>query len=379
VRTVNPTFQTEAEAAPRPAPPPLVDADLPPAASRPARSWLLACVLALLVVVAGALLGVAGFAGEQRLAVWDPSVAATATGGWRIAGSSGLRPVDPVIADGRLVWNQGPNIVTLDLVSGETHVVGVAPRWMAAGPPAAAGSRVAWLEVPRIHDRRRAGRVWVYDAARGRRWSLAAGAESTSPATDGELVAWLDGGVVPTVRDVDTATGRQATIARAPGIVEPVLADDGFVGWLRTRADGRGPRVVLRDPAAGTTTTVPLGRQKKDSAVGDVQLRGGVLVWSVRSERETVVMTHDLRSGRSRVVARGDVESPATDGDLVAWVAADERTGCVVRGLRLAGGAVADLARPATRPSSLAVGDGWIAWALSGGPSPSLVLERIAR
>jgi hypothetical protein len=387
---VNPTFQSEAEAAPVPAPPPPRAAgpapSVLPAVRRPkaaalglAGRWLKPSVIALLVVVAGALAGVAGFAAEQRFADWDPSVDAAATGGWRVAGSAELRPVGPEVAGGRLVWNQGPYTCTLTLDSGETHVVGVAPPWMTAGSPAADGSRTAWLEVPRDAGERRHGQVWAYDAVRGRRQSWVVGTGSTWPAVDGALVAWLDGGGAPTVRVLNTTTGHQSVIARAPGIVGPVLAGGGLVGWLRMGVNGSGPVVVLRDPAGGATTTVPLARRGEDAAAGDVQLAAGVLVWSVQSEEETRIVVRDLRSRRSRVVARGAVSSPATDGSLVVWVAADGSDGCVVRGLRRVGGGVVELARPAAWPSSLAVGDGWIAWVLDQGNDSILVAERIAR
>ncbi len=358
-----------------------VEAASPPAPTAAASShpWRRSLLLALLVVAAGVVLGAAGFAVERRVAYWEPSVAATPTGGWSIAGNAGLRPVAPVLADGRLVWGQGHNTCVLDLDSGDPHVVGVAPRGISAWPPAADGHRVAWLETP--HDAAPGGsaHLWAYDAEGGRRLSFAVASGATSVAVDGDLVVWLDEGRAPRVCALDLSTDRRSELAEGQGIAGPVLASDGLVGWLRRGVEGGGPWAVLRDVATGELATVRLAADGSGAGVGDVQLRGRILLWTVRSVATTTVMAYDVRAGVSSVVAGGDVESPATDGELVVWAAGGESTGSsVVRGRRL-GGAEFQVRRLAAWPTSLAVGDGWLAWSLDGGASPSLQAERIGR
>jgi len=355
-------------AGPAPAPP-LVHA--PATLSAPRHPWRRAVILALLVLVVGAALGAAGFAAEQRAFVWKPSVSETSDGGWLVTGSAGLRPDVPVIADGRLVWGQGPYTCVLDLDDGDTHVVGAAPRGTSIWPPAADGRYVAWIEMPGDDAQGGPTQLWIYDADRGRRHSFTVTPGAATTAVDGDLVAWFDGGQTPRVVALDMGTQDRSVIAQGEGLDYPVLAGDGLVGWLQPRADGRAPSVVLYDIDSGEETTVKLAADGSGLSVGDIQLCGRILLWTLQGATTTSIVVHDVHSGTSSVIASGAVENPATDGEVIVWVVTDDPSGTpVVRGRTLgdgAAGAEFEVGRPKTWPSSLAVGGQWVAWSFDDG------------
>lgn len=343
-----------------------------------APSWRKALLQALLVLAAGAAVGAAGFATEQRLHVWEPAVASTATGGWLVTGSPTLRPVAPVVVGGRLAWRQGRNLCLLDLLSGEPRVIGVAPRGVTITAPAADGDLVAWLETPQGVASSRPAHLWVYEAKRRRRQSFAVGPRAASPAVDGGRVAWFNGGRVPDVRALDVATGRRSTIVEGPSTAGPVVAGGGYVGWLRWGGVRRAPRVVVSEGATEKPVVVRLAEDEA-SGVADIQMRRGVLLWSVRRGLATTIVAYDVRSRRRTTVAAGVVAAAATDGKLVVWATpADGSPEWVILGSRIRGDRPAEIARLTSAPTSLAVGDGWLAWTFADGASPGLQAQRIA-
>lgn len=332
--------------------------------------------VALFIMLAGVGLGIAWFAAERHLIVWTPSITPTESGGWVIAGVPGTRTLAPAIAGGRLVWGQNGHTCTLDLASGERHVVGAAPRSLESGAPAASVNNAAWLETPR-DDLRRRGQLWLYDAERGRRRSLPVAAEATGVAVDGGAVVWYEGGSQGTILILDVASGLRSTVVRDTDVRPPALAGGGLVGWLRTSGSATETTAVLRDTATGAETRVPLG-DGYGVTVGVVELRARTLLWTLESAAGTSVCVQDERGRAAGVLATGDISAAATDGEMVVWSARDAGVGAwIIRGRRLNDGQDLELARLPAAPGHLALGDGWMAWS-SGGDSGALTAERIA-
>lgn len=349
-----------------------------PVRAAPSSSWRRPFLIAFLVLLAGAALGAAAFAAEQHAFVWEPGVSATPDGAWRITGSEGLRPVSPVLAGDRLVWGQGPYTCVLELASGDTHVVGAAARGSSVWPPAAGPRYVAWIEV----DREAVGEgvLWVYDVESGRRRRFAVGREAATPAVAGKTVAWYDEGAdgTPRVETLVMDTGRREILAQGVDIRYPVLGGDGVVGWVtRAGAEGGAPRVVIHDLATGTVTTLPLAGDGSGLSVGDLQLTGKVLLWSLTSAATTRVVAYDVDTHATTVIASGVVSAPATDGEIVVWASGEDTSGaCVVLGRRLDGTDASEVGRPAAWPTSMTVGPEWVAWAVDEGQQTYLEAGR---
>jgi hypothetical protein len=335
--------------------------------------------VALFVVLAGAALGAGAFAAEQRLVVWDPVVDRTETGGWRISGTPGLPPTVPAIAGGHVVWGQGPYTCTLELESGETHVIGVAPAGMSVWPPAADETLAAWVEAPRNDDSQYGSQLWVYDSERGRRRAFAVGPKASAAAAAGTLVVWFEGGSETKVLSLNTADDARTPLVESGDLRPPVLAGDGHVGWLQDNGAGRGSMAVLQSLTSDSIARIPLN-DVGGAGIGYVQLHGGLLLWTLQSAGVTRVMAHDTRNGVTTVVAAGTVASAATDGDMIVWAAAEDTPETwVIRGQRLGEAVARELARLPVAPSQLAVGDGWIAWAHEHEAVSSLAVEPLAQ
>jgi hypothetical protein len=339
----------------------------PPQNGRPAPSWRRPLLLALLVLLAGAALGATAFAVEQHSFVWEPRVGSTSDGGWRITGSAGLRPTSPAFAGDRLAWNQGAYTCVLELGSGDTHVIGVAARGSVVWPPAAGARYVAWIEVPRGFG---GGFLWVYDVERGRRQHFTVGTEAATPAVAGDLVAWYDvaPGGTPRVETLDMGTGLRTVLAEGADIEYPVLGGDGALGWVTRAGEGGAPSVVVRDLATQTDTSVALAAEGSGLSVGNVQLGGRVLLWTLTSAASTRVVVYDVDTRATTVVANGVISEAATDGDTVVWATGEDSAGpCVVRGRRLDAADAHEVGRPDAWPSSMAVAPGWVAWSYDEG------------
>ena len=328
----------------------------PPASRRP--FWGRPLVLALLVLVAGAALGAAAFAAEQRLLVWRPDVSAVA-GGWRVAGVSGIRPAAPVIAGDHIAWGQGLYTCFMDLGTGETHVIGFASSGMSIWPPCMNARYVAWLETAKAS--RGHGLVWTYDIERGRRVSHGASANGATTALGAGRVIWYEEDDPARVVGVDLAYGTRSVQSRAADLHYPVLGSGGLIGWVLSSPE-RGVRVQLKDIARDALAEVRLVAPGSGLAVGDIQLAGDWLLWTAQSGTSTAVLVYDTQAGTTRTVVHGDVQAPATDGRTVVWVApAASGAGATIQGTNASGGLFI-VTRLATWPSALAVGGGRVAW-----------------
>ena len=130
------------------------------------QSWVRALLLSGIVLLAGAVLGAAGFGFEQSRATWRPQVTAT-SGGWRISTSHGLRLGGSALGGDHLAWEAGPFTLLTDLRSGRSRLLGAAATAVSASAPSISDRFVVWLEAPASSAG--AAVVWVYDIARGRR------------------------------------------------------------------------------------------------------------------------------------------------------------------------------------------------------------------
>ena len=339
-----------------PAPLAVAPVTAPPASRRP--FWRRPLVVALLVLVTGAALGAAAFTAEQRFIVWRPNVSRTADG-WHVTGASGLRPAAPAIAGDHIAWGQGLYTCVMDLGTGETHVIGFAATGTSIWPPSMNGRYVAWMETPKASGGR--GLVWTYDIERGRRLSHGAGANGATTALSDDRVIWYEGGDATRVVGVDLAYGTRSVQSSAADLDYPVLGAGHLIGWL-LHSDARGVLAQLKDIARGTLVEVPLVAPGSGLTVGDIQLAGNWLLWTVQSATSTTVLVYDAAAGTTRTVVRGDVLMPATDGRTVVWATPSESgSGAAVRGATASGDPFI-VTRLATWPSALAIGGGRVAW-----------------
>ena len=181
-----------------------------------------ALLAALLVVVCGAIIGVAGFAFEQAHADWRPHATRTATG-WRVT-----QPVlgvnGPALAGGHLAWQAGPYTIVMDLRSGKTKLVGAAADAQSVEPPAVSSAAAVWVELSGEPHQRTV--VYSYDFA-SRRRQLPVGA------TDGRRLEHVAG---RGRRDGVLAEHRRR---RELGDRAPTSAAAASACWPRATASGR--------------------------------------------------------------------------------------------------------------------------------------------
>ncbi len=136
-----------------------------------------ALLVAALVVVMGAIVGVAGFAYDQAHGTWHPHVSRTGTG-WRVTQPDGDMN-DPALAGDHLVWQNGPNTIVLDLSSGKAMLIGVAQDAQSVMPPVVSSAAAAWLEL--TGDARQQTLLYLYDFSSHRRRLLLSTAAGLDP------------------------------------------------------------------------------------------------------------------------------------------------------------------------------------------------------
>ena len=145
-------------------------------------------------------------------------------------------------------------------------------------------------------------------------------------------------------------------------------------------AEGSAPSVAIHDLESGQVSTVVLAADGSGVSVGDIEMAGSTLIWTLGGSADTSLVVHDVPSRTSRVVARGAIEAAATDGTVVVWSTRDANSGDpLIRGISLADDTGFDVARPAAWPTALAVGGGWVAWESADGSWSYLEAERLTR
>jgi hypothetical protein len=271
---------------------------------------------ATLVVVAGAILGVAGFAVEQSRADWHPHVVRTAAG-WRIS-EPGAGMGDPALAGDHLAWQDGPSTVVMDLRSGRSRLIGDGVNAGSVASPAVSASGVVWEECPADTTRRSC--VYGFDFATGRRLLLGeAATPPTTPALSGAAVYWLSG---DEVIGCDLAGGEPAPIAQQTGIGPFLMASGALVAWSQQASPGAPFQLTLHDATAGTTAPLRLPGQTPGTVFDPPVLADGTLAWlrSDRRDSTASITTYDLQTltERQAAVGRGLV-GPGFDGETVVW------------------------------------------------------------
>lgn len=329
-------------------------------------------------MVAGALLGVAGFAADHTHSNWHPHVART-TLGWRVTQPS-LGVYEPSLAGDHLAWQAGTYTVTMDLRSGKARLLGNAGDPQSLTPPVVSPSTAVWVaDAPGTHA---AALVYVYDFSSGRRRHLSGtNADLDTPALAGTSVCWLRGqGSATAVVTCDLASGEQRVLASGSGLGSFLLADGSLVVWSHQDRPSAPFVLTMRDTADGTTTDLALPGQTSGATFETPILAGDTLAWLRTDEQgRSTISTYDLRTLAGRQITAGHgLVGPAFDGATVVWAQpAAAGGGEVVMGLRLNGGPAFRIARVPGPVQSVMVSDDRVAWWIGTGPRSWIGVTRL--
>ena len=333
-------------------------------------AWSRALLVSGLVLLAGAVLGAAGFVFEQSRATWRPQVAATSAG-WRISTSHGLQLGGSALGADHLAWEAGPFTLLTDLGSGMSRLLGAAATAGSASAPSMSGRFVVWLEAPASGSR--AAVVWAYEISRGRRARLEdVQGISRSPAVSGTTAVWeTDGGGTGTsqIRGVDLVTGRRFSLGESGGASELIISGT-VVAWAAGRPDPAAPPLITVVDLADRRrwSIAPYSEGQEGSLLG-IALAGRTLVWARATAAHTdQILAYDLDGAAVRVIAQAaDFVPPAADGDLVVWAQPSTEGGTQVIGVRLSRGEPFPIASvPGGSVRSVLVSGKTVAWHVAG-------------
>jgi len=280
-------------------------------------------LLAGLVLVAGAVLGVAGFAVEQARATWRPQITSTARG-WRVT-QPYLGVNEPVLADGRLAWQAGPYTVMADPATGRSKLLGAAAGAPQVWPPSISADVVAWEEAS--GGERQQTWVFSYDIGAGRRRRRLVAPLAAGPVVAGRSCFWATAAVVDgdsngaVVIACDLATGARRSLAAVTHFAGYLAADGRFVVWTRQATPQSTFTLSVLDLSDGSRHDVALPGQTSGSIFSEPLLADGVLVWS-RTDPSGLgsIESLDMTSLQSERIAAGrGLVQPGFDGVTVAW------------------------------------------------------------
>ncbi len=312
---------------------------------------------AALVVVAGAILGVAGFAVEQSHANWRPHVVRTASG-WRIT-EPGAGIGDPTLAGGHLAWQDGPYTVLMDLRTGRSRLVGDGENAGSVASPALSNSGVVWEEAAGGGQR---SYVYAFDFATGRRLLLGqADTLPTTPAVSGATAFWLsDGGIV----GCGLAGGKPTVITEQAGVGQFLMAAGSLVAWSQQGSAGAPFQITLHDRATGETTRLRLPGETPGAVFEPPILASDTLAW-LRADRHgstASITTYDVETLTEREVVAGRVlVGPGFDGATVVW-AQPSGGGDTILALALGAATPVTVAHVAGGVQSVLVSGDVVAW-----------------
>ncbi len=314
----------------------------------------------MLVLLAGAILGSILYQFEQARATWRPKVTRTATG-WTVRDAYGHGPSALALAGDHIVWDSQGNVITMDLVSGKTKLLGVGESEQSMWPPSVSDRYAVWMTATSAGDAQVLS-VYAYDFASRRRVRLA-GLEGAwdwgAPAMSGTTMVWAPyvGGssAVTEIRGEDLSTSRQfvastrTTAHGAVGVGEPVIAGD-LVAWSQGRPHPHSYlAIVVRDLSTQQTWTITPFKAARNMHLASQALSGRTLVWSQYATKRTgsaiigengAIVAYNIDSGTRRVIASGrGLGMPAIDDDLVVWTKqVGSMPTTLIMGLRLSGG-----------------------------------------
>ncbi len=337
----------------------------------------------MLVVVCGAIVGVAGFAFEQAHSNWRPHVTRTASG-WRVTqpvlGVSG-----PALAGGHLAWQAGPYTIVMDLRSGKTKLVGAAADAQSVEPPVVSSAAVVWVELSGEPHQRTV--VYSYDFASRRRQHLSErptdAASSTSPAVAGATAYWLStDGDVNSVNARHIGGGGLRPLASGNGLGPFLLADGALVAWSRQTRLAAPFTLTVLDTTSGAAIDLVLPGQSGATFDAPI-LANATIVWlRIDEQGNETINAYDLNTFTTtrRIVAGDELVGPGFDGTTVVWAQrAGGGSGMVVMGLRLAGGAAFRIADVPDGVRSVLVSGDTVAWCVGSGPRSYVETSRLPR
>ncbi len=333
--------------------------------------------MAALIVVVGAVVGVAGFAWEQAHAGWRPHVVAM-QGGWRVSQPS-LGVEAPSLAGDHAAWSAGPYTVVMDLRSGKTRLIGDARDAQSLAPPDVSERAATWAEYASGPDD--TNLVYAYDFSSGRRQRLLETHAPliAAPVVAGDTVTWLSGtGSAATVVSCDPATGRRRVLARGSHLGPFLFADGPFVAWSRQARPEAPFALVVVDTSTNEVSDLTLPDQSGASFDAPI-LADDTLVWQRSAGQSSTVNAYDLGTLVGHVVASGPlVGAPGFDGVTVAWAQREAGgAGFEIMSRRLSGGAVVRVARVAQNVQSVMVSGATVAWWAGSGQRSYLQTARL--
>ena len=229
-----------------------------------------ALLIAALVPLAGAAVGLAAFRVEQVGAAWRPAVT-RATAGWRVDGNPGEVFSNPALSGDYVAWDAGPFTLLADLRTGTVKLIGAARDAASNWPPAISDRFVTWVEATDA-----AGHgltLYVYDLRTHRRTRVKdAGAVAWPPALSGTTAYWVRTGTAggqagttgnqagttgsqQTLVGEDLATGRRFSVGPWAGVGDFVVSGK-LAAWVSETQSAAG--IVVMDLAGGRRWQVPL-------------------------------------------------------------------------------------------------------------------------
>jgi hypothetical protein len=334
--------------------------------------------VAALIVVTGAVIGVAGFAWEQAHADWRPHVVATSSG-WRVR-QPYLGVDEPSLTGDHAAWRAGPYTIVMDLRSGKTRLIGDARDAQSLAPPDVSGRVATWAEY--ASGPGDTNLVYAYDFATGRRQRLLETHTPliAAPVVAGDTVIWLSGtGSAATVVSCDLTTGRRRVLAHGSHLGPFLFADGPFVAWSRQARPSAPFALVVVNTATDEVGNITLPDQSGASFDAPI-LADDTLVWQRSAGQSSTVNAYDLRSLVGHVVASGPlVGAPDFDGITVAWAQrVAGGAGYEIMSRRLSGGATVRVAQVAQNVQSVMVSGDTIAWWAGSGQRSWLQTARLA-
>jgi len=313
------------------------------------------------VVVAGAIIGVAGFFVEQSHTDWRPQVTRTSAG-FRIT-EPGAGIGDPALAGDHLAWQDGPYTLVMDLRTGRTRLVGDGVNAGSVASPAVSIDGVVWEEAAGGSGRR-AG-VYAFDFATGRRLVLGqADTAPTTPALSGADVYWLSGASGDQVVGCRLTGGSPTVIAHQTGIGQFLMADGTVVARSGQGSAGAPFALTVHDVASAATADLRLPGQTPGAVFEPPILAGEILAWlrADASDSAAAITTYDLTTLAERQIVQGrGLVGPGFDGQTVVW-AQPSGTGDAIMALRLSASAPVTVAHVPASVQSVTVSGDTVAW-----------------